>query len=129
MGRIMNVSTTKRIGVVALGLLIGFVGLAAWGLEQDAGGGWNAGSIEGDPGGVYTVYELDENDQGGTEEPAKIVKFTGTEQEALAYYDSRSQNRNFVVPALIIAAGAGLIVLGALVLRNKSDEIPAEVDG
>ncbi len=115
----MNVSTTIRIGVVVLGLLIGFVGLAAWGLEQGAGGGWNAGSIKGEPGGVSTDCELDENNQGGTEEQAKIVVFRSTEQEALAYYYSRSQDKNLVVPGPMNAAGAGLIVIGALALRKR----------
>jgi hypothetical protein len=117
----MKLSTPKRIAITALGLVIGLAGLAAWGLEQDAGGGWNAGSIEGEPGGVYTVYELDENDQGGTEEPAKTVVFSGTEEEARAYFDSRTQDKNFIVPGLMIAAGAVLIILAVIPSRKKEE--------
>ena len=123
----MKLSAPKRIGIIVLGLVIGLAGIAAWGLEQDAGGGWNAGYMEGEPGGVYTVYEYDESYQGGTEEPTTIVVFSGTEEEARAYFDSRAQDKNFVVPGLMIAAGASLIILAVLPSRKEKEESAAGV--
>ena len=112
-----------------MGLVIGLVGLAAWGLEQDAGGGWNAGSIEGEPGGVYTVHEVDENDQGGPEELATIIVFSGTEEEARAYFDSRAQDKNFLVPGLMIAAGAALVIVALILPRKNNKKSEADANG
>jgi hypothetical protein len=124
----MKLSTPKRVGIIVFGVVIGLAGITAWGLEQDAGGGWNAGSIEGEPGGAYTVYEVDENDQGGTEEPVRIVVFSGTEEDARAYFDSRSQKKSFVVPGLMIAAGAALIIVAVVPSRNRDEETTAQLE-
>ena len=125
----MKLSAPKRIGIIVLGLVIGLAGIAAWGLEQDAGGGWNAGYIEGEPGGVYTVYEYDANYQGGTEEPVDAVVFSGTEEEARAYFDSKAQNKNFAVPAVLIAAGASPMILAVVPSRREKEESTAGSDG
>jgi hypothetical protein len=118
----MNRSTPKRIGIIVVGLIIGLVGLAAWSLEQDAGGGWNAGYIEPGPGDMYSVHEFDENYQGGTEEPATFVVFTGTADEARAYVDSRSQAKNFVVPGVIIAVGVILVIVALIPSRKNTEQ-------
>ena len=120
-------SIPKRIGIIVLGLLVGLIGLMAWGLEQEYGGGNNAGSMEID-GDVFTVYEVNEQIQDSEGHPMQVEVFSGTEEEAYAYVDSREQNKNFVVPGLIIAAGAGLMLLALIPSRRKGEEDTTEAE-
>jgi hypothetical protein len=96
---------------VLVGLAVGLVGLFAWSFEQEYGSGTNFAIENRD--GTLVVYDVDE--QAGTESPV----FEGPAQEAHAYIERRrAEGESFVIPGLIVALGAVLVVAGLLPFRR-----------
>lgn len=106
----MVLSTRYRVLIAVLGLLVAFVGLVAWSIEGEYGSDTNF-VVETHHNRPAIVYDVDE--QQGTRTPV----FEGSKQEALAYIERRrSEGENFLLPGLIIAAGAMLVVLALVPL-------------
>lgn len=100
-------SRTARIGLIALGIVVVFVGIVAWSIEDTYGHGLDFSTRPAD--GQVAVYEASAG-----EEPV----FSGSPEEAFEYMDERrATGKSFVVPALIIAAGAILVIVGAIAGR------------
>jgi hypothetical protein len=92
-----------RILLLLVGLAVGLVGLFAWSFEQEYGSGANFGLESRD--GTVVVYDVDE--QAGTESPV----FQGSAQQAQAYMERRrAEGESFVIPGLIVALGAVLVL-------------------
>lgn len=100
-----------RMLLVLVGLVVMFAGLVAWGVEDEYGSDTNF-KIEIRPEGRAFVYDVDEQAQSGS------PVFEGTAQEAAAYVDRRrAEGESFVVPALIVGAGATLVVVSVTMRR------------
>lgn len=112
--------TARSIGLIVLGVVLVLVGMVAWGWETEYGSG-NDSMIEVDAiTDVAKVYDLDE--QAGTRE----LVFEGTTAEAQAYAEEqRTSGRNYMIPALILAAGGALILLGVWPRRTRYEAPPA----
>lgn len=107
-------STVGRVGLVVVGLVVVFGGMVAWSFEDEYGSNTNF-AVQGPPGGNVVVLAVDE--QAGTNTPV----FEGPEEEGLAYIEQRrSVGKDFLVPGLVIAAGA-LLVLAALLARSRRE--------
>jgi hypothetical protein len=96
----VNMRTWHRIGLLVLGLIVLFAGLAAWSIEDTYGHGLDF-SLRG--GNVY---------EAGVQDPV----FEGSPQEARDYMERRraAVERNFVVPGLIVALGVVLVIAAFL---------------
>lgn len=107
----VRLSRAARVAVGVLGGLVVLVGLGLWILESEYGSESNF-STESD-GAVHRVIEVDE--QAPEPEDRFAVVFEGTEEEALAYIEQRrAEERNLVIPGLIIGVGA-VIIIAALI--------------
>jgi hypothetical protein len=106
----MLLSMKYRVLIAILGFVVAFVGLVAWSIEGEHGSGTNF-LVETHQDGSAIVYDVDE--QAGTRTPA----FEGSQREAQEYMKRRrSEGENFLLPALIIAAGAMLVVFALVPL-------------
>ncbi|MCD6022862.1 MAG: hypothetical protein K0R20_2572 [Actinomycetia bacterium] len=104
-------SRVLRVALVVFGVVLVFVGLSAWGVEDMYGHGLNFTIAE--EGGVATVYE---------EQTGQTPLFSGTSEEALDYVERRqATGKNFVVPGAIIAVGVVLVLVGLFVRRRMPD--------
>ena len=99
-------STRARVLLVILGLLVFYVGMAAWGLETEYGG---------DPNLPEYVIEM-RNDTGEVlvaEGEEGAVVFEGTSlAEAEAWVERQRGARDYRVPALVMIVGAVVLLLG-----------------
>jgi hypothetical protein len=104
-------SRNLGVALVAFGVVVVFVGLAAWSIEDTYGHGLNFTiAVEG---GMATVYE---------EQTGRTPLFSGTNQAALDYVERRhATGKNFVVAGAIIAVGVVLVLVGLFVRRRMSD--------
>ena len=108
----MAVSMKSRVLIAVVGLLVAFVGWVAWSIEGEYGSG-TPFVVETHQDGSAIVYDVDE--QEGTRTPV----FEGSQQEAVAFMERRrSEGENFLLPALIIVAGALLVVVALVPLRR-----------
>ena len=106
----MFLSMRYRGLIAVLGLVVAFVGLVAWSIEGEYGSGTNF-LIQTHQGGPAIVYDVDE------EEGTRTQVFEGSPREALAYMERRrSEGENFLIPTLVIAAGAVLVMLALVPL-------------
>lgn len=106
----------SKVMLVILGLLVVFGGWVAWSIEDVYGSGTNF-LVQTSQDGSVIVYE--DVDGQGTDE----VVFEGSEKEAQAYIEQRrAEGKSFVVPSVVIAVGA-LLVVGALVAPRRSGSI------
>ena len=102
-------SRTVRTVLILLGLVTVLGGLFAWSVEDSYGSGLDY-SLEPE-GGRIQVFEASAGS-----EPV----FVGSRAEANAYMDQqRAARESFVIPGAIIAAGATLVIVGALAGRRR----------
>ena len=100
-----------RVAPVAFGVVVVFVGLFGWAIEDTYGHGLNFTIAE--EGGVATVYE---------EQTGETPLFSGTNEEALDYVERRqATGKNFVLPGAIIAVGVVLVLVGLFLRRRISN--------
>jgi hypothetical protein len=105
---VMAMRVMHRAMLVVFGLILVFAGLVAWGIEDEYGSGLNFFVVEGPA--TTTVYE---------ESDGRRLLFEGTPQEARAYMErARAARESFLVPSLIIALGAVLVVVGLVPWRR-----------
>lgn len=96
--------------------MVVLAGLFAWSIEDEYGSGLNY-MVEQGPE-TWTVYEVSEGESAG-----RRVVFEGPPEEAQAYMErERAARESFVVPGLIIAAGALLLVIGLLPIRRRRQQ-------
>ena len=108
----MRLSMASKVMLVILGLLVIFGGWVAWTIEDEYGSGTNF-KVQTSQDGAVIVYDVDEQ---GTD----AMVFEGSEQEAQAYMEQRrAEGKSFVVPGVVIAVGA-LLLVGALVAPRRS---------
>ena len=102
-------SGTVRIVLIGVGLLSVLGGVFAWTIEEEYGSGLDFSTRP--TGGQIAVYEA----QAG-EEPV----FVGARDEAFEYMEQRrAAGESFLLPGAIIAAGATVVVVGALAGRRS----------
>ena len=100
-------SRPVRIGLIVLGLVAILGGVFAWTIEDQYGSGLDF-TLKPRDGQTY-VYEA----QTGSE-----PVFVGSRDEADEYMEQRrAAGESFVVPGAVIAAGAIVVIVGALVGR------------
>lgn len=110
-----NMPGLVRALLVVMGMALGFVGVVAWSLEAEYGAGTNHVVETDSASDVGRVYEVDE--QTGTQE----LLFEGTVAEAEAFAEERrTTGRNFLIPVLLIAGGAGLFAFGIWPRRHTT---------
>jgi hypothetical protein len=103
-------SRTVRIVLIVLGLLAVLGGVFAWTIEDEYGAGLDFSTRPRD--GQTAVYEA----QAG-EEPV----FVGSRDEAFEYMEQRrAAGESFVLSGAIIAAGAIVVIVGALAGRGTN---------
>lgn len=113
-------SVVMRVVLGILGLIALLVGVAAWGLETEYGGGSTVGSMEFLPDSTVRVYNVDERVT-DVEGPAQVLVFEGTQEEADAWVaQQEGQGRNYLIPALIILLGVVLVGAAMVPSRPKS---------
>ena len=106
----MFLSMRYQVLIAVLGLVVAFVGLVAWSIEGEYGSGTDF-LVQTHQGGPAIVYEVDE------EKGTRTQVFEGPRREAQAYMERRrSEGENFLIPTLIIAAGAVLVVVALVPL-------------
>jgi hypothetical protein len=114
----MLVVIWHRVGVAIFGLLVVLVGLVVWGFTQEYGSGLNF-AMKG-VGDSVTVYEVDE--QRGVQTPV----FQGSGVDALAFTERRrAEETSFLVPSLIIGAGAVLVIAAFIPIRQIGKNSPS----
>jgi hypothetical protein len=102
-------SRAVRIGLIVVGAVAVLGGIFAWSIEEESGSGLDYSLQPSD--GKVAVFE---SSSGG--EPV----FVGTRDEALDYMErQRNARESFVIPGAIIAAGAILILVGAVIGRRR----------
>jgi hypothetical protein len=108
---------SHRIALAALGVVVVFIGLFAWSVEDSSGSGLNFATEPGAAEGVVTVYEVDEG-VGGGDTPV----FEGTRAAASEYMERRtSAGESFVIPGVIIGVGAALVLLAIAPWRGHPE--------
>jgi hypothetical protein len=104
---------STRITLGVLGVLTVLVGTAAWSFETEYGGN-GPGEIQHLADGTERVYDVSEQEVDDHGHPVRTLVFEGTPAEVEAYIEQRrSEGRNYLIPSLIVAVGAVLII-GAL---------------
>jgi hypothetical protein len=94
-------------------VLVLLLGLALWSTEAEYGSGLNYTIVV--EGETATVYE---------ETAGEVAQFDSNE-EAVAYTEEkRAEGANYLIPGLVIAAGAALIVVGLVSVRRTKQEAP-----
>ena len=111
----------RRIGLIAVGVVVILAGFVAWGWETEYGSG-HGFSIH-IIGNDARVYDTDE-------QAGNVVVFEGTRAEADAYVDEqRASGRNYVIPMLVLAAGGALVLVGVWPRSKRGGALqPASVD-
>ena len=102
-------SRRGRIVLIVLGLVVVLGGVFAWTVEDEYGSGLDFSTRPRD--GQTAVFEAQAGD-----EPV----FVGSQDEASEYMErERAAHESFVLPAVIIAVGAILVLAGALTGRGS----------
>jgi len=105
------VSKRARTGLVLLGILVLLTGLFLWVMESEYGADLNFSIVYEDQ--TATVYE---------ESAGQVAQFDSNE-EAVAYTDERrAEATNYLLPGLVISAGAVLVVVGLAPFRSGRQE-------
>ncbi len=106
-------SKRVRIALAVSGVLVLLLGLALWSTEAEYGSGLNYTIVV--EGETATVFE---------ETAGEVAQFDSNE-EAVAYTEEkRAEGANYLIPGLVIAAGAALIVVGLVSVRRTKQEAP-----
>jgi hypothetical protein len=101
-------SRAVRIGLVVLGVVVVLGGIFAWSIEEGYGSGLDYSTKPSDEG--VAVFEAS---------AGKEPVFVGSRDEAFDYMEQeRSARVSFVIPGAIIAAGAILVLVGAVAGRR-----------
>lgn len=104
--------------LAVIGVLLFLGGLVAVGIEEEYGSGLDF-SLDSRPDGVVVVYESTE------QEPAPREVFRGSEDEAMEFVEQRRESReNTVLPALVAAVGAVVLVVGLIGWRRDATADP-----
>jgi hypothetical protein len=99
--------------------LAGLAGVVGWVLETEYGGSGPESFMEFD-GDTVRIYEIDEQGPLDSEgHSARVLVFEGSQAEADAFAETEAEDRNYLVPILIIAFGA-VIVIVALIPGRKT---------
>ena len=123
----MKMSLPIRILVVVLGGVALLVGLVAWGLETEYGGSGPETVMEFD-GETAFVYEFSEQGPLDSEgHPVGVLVFEGSQEAANAYTAAETEGKNYLVPGLIVAAGAIAILFGLLAFRATRQDDASNV--
>jgi hypothetical protein len=105
-------SWKARVVLVLLSLVVAFVGYVAWSIEDEYGSGTNFAVEHPQDGTTVIVYDVDEQN-------GQTKVFEGSMQEAEAYMEQRrAEGESFVVPGLILALGAVLLIVALLPSRR-----------
>ncbi len=110
----MRLPIWGRLLLVVFGSVVVLAGVVGWALETEYGGSGPESFMEID-GNTVRVYEFDE--QGPLDSEGHVVRvlvFEGSQSEADEFTKTEAEDRNYLVPALIIAVGA-VIVIAALI--------------
>ena len=106
-------SKRVRIALAVSGVLVLLLGLALWSTEAEYGSGLNYTIVV--EGETATVFE---------ETAGEVAQFDSNE-EAVAYTEEkRAEGANYLIPGLVIAAGAALIVVSLVSVRRTKQEAP-----
>lgn len=117
-------SALPRIILGISGATALIVGTGLWGLETEYGG-------EGGPGnemeilsdGKVKVYEIDEQQPDEEGHQLRVLVFVGTQDEFEASSaENADQGRNYLIPGLVIAVGAVLLIGAVLPAIGKREE-------
>lgn len=108
-------SIAVRVVLIVLGALVIFSGYVAWALETEYGGDPDRQEyvVGQEAGGPVRAFTIDDNGE-------EIVAFQGTQEEVDAFLERERGGRNYTVPALILAAGGIVALLGAWPVRGES---------
>ncbi len=107
-------SRTVRIGLIVLGVVAVLGGIVAWSIEDEHGSGLDYSTRPSD--GDVAVFEASAG-----AEPV----FVGSRDEASDYMEQeRNARGSFVMPGAIIAAGAILVIVGAVAGRRRERPRP-----
>ncbi len=115
----MRLPIWGRLLLVVFGGVVVLAGVVGWALETEYGGSGPESVMEID-GDTVRIYEFDE--QGPLDSEGHVVQvlvFEGSQAEADAITQTQAEDRNYLVPALIIAVGA-VIVIVALIPARKT---------
>jgi hypothetical protein len=102
--------TWGRLLLVAFGSVVVLAGVVGWALETEYGGSGPESFIEID-GYTVRIYEFDE--QGPLDSEGHVVwvlVFEGSQAEADEFTETDAEDRHYLVPALIIAVGAIIVI-------------------
>ena len=121
-----------RMLLVVFGGVVVLAGAVAWSVGSPVGdSGLDPELITEIDGDTVRIYESNEHGPVDNERrPVQSLVFEGSQAEADAFMsEPQSEDRNYLVPALIIAVGA-VIVIVALIRypRTKSTPNPSEHD-
>ena len=106
-------SKRARTGLVLLGVLVLLTGLFLWSIESEYGADLN-----------YTIVIEDGTATVSEETAGEVAQFDSNE-EAVAYTEEkRAEGANYLLPGLVIAAGAALVVVGLIPYRRANQEAP-----
>ncbi len=101
---------STRITMAILGVLTILAGSAAWSFETEYGGD-GPGEIEHLADGTERVYDINDQQVDDEGHQLRTLVFEGTPQEVEAYVEERrSEGRSYLIPGLMIAVGAVLLV-------------------
>ena len=102
-------SRSVRIMLIVLGLVVALGGLFAWTIEDVSGSGLDFSTRPSD--GQTAVYEA---------QAGEAPVFVGSRDEAFEYMERRrAEGESFVLPGAVIAAGAILVIVGAIAGRRR----------
>lgn len=122
-------SVVLRIILGISGVAALLVGMALWGLETEYGGEGGAGSeMEILSDGTVKVYESDEQQVDEQGNQLRVLVFEGTQDEFEVWSaENEVQGRNYLIPGLVIAVGAVLLI-GAVLppIGKREDANPSE---
>ncbi|REK25258.1 MAG: hypothetical protein DWQ40_00885 [Actinobacteria bacterium] len=113
-------TTVGRLGLAAFGLFLLLVGMVTWSWVTEYGAGINW-MVESADEGIERLYIVEERAADPNEPPATRLIFEGTPQEVFEFAEAyEAERRSYVVPAVILVAGA-LIVIVAIVYPRIRD--------
>ena len=119
-------SVVLRIILGISGVIALIVGIGLWALETEYGGEGVCGSET--IGSVTRVFDCPGEQADAEGHLITTIVFEGTEAEALEFMDQRSsEGRNYLIPGLIFAVGA-ILLIGAVLppIGKREDVNPSE---
>lgn len=106
-------SKRVRIALAVSGVLVLLLGLALWSTEAEYGSGLNYTIVV--EGETATVFE---------ETAGEVAQFDSNEAAVAYTEEKRAEGASYLIPGLVIAAGAALIVVGLVSVRRTKQEAP-----